>query len=99
MVDWRLFIEKQDYRQGTRSQEEYDKMVDELLKSNILSLEPEGNYCLIGCSIVVSPRHSRLWRPILYFTRRSDAKDYAKLKFSKAQYGVDIHKVEETVKE
>jgi hypothetical protein len=69
-------------------------MVKELLDSGIFSFKPEGNYQLERCGVIVSPRASGLWRPILYFTKRKDAEKYAELKYANAQYEVTINKVE-----
>jgi hypothetical protein len=69
-------------------------MVKKLLDSGIFSFESEGNYQLEGCGIIVSPRASGLWRPVLYFTERKDAEEYAKLEYSNAQYEVTVNKIE-----
>ena len=46
-VDWKKFIDCEDRDQQYYGKE-YEDMVDDLLKSGILSLESEGNYQLIG---------------------------------------------------
>lgn len=68
-----------------------------MLKSGIFSFNSEGNYQLEGCGVIVSPRASGLWRPVLYFTRRRDAEKYAELKYTNAQYEVTVNKIEKEV--
>lgn len=92
-IDWKEFIKKEDYRQETQSQKEFDETVDKLLESGVLSLEPNGNYQIVTGNLVLSPHHSRIWRPVLYFTQKSDAEEYAKIKFSDAMYPVDIQRI------
>jgi len=69
-------------------------MVKELLDSGIFSFKSQGNYQLEGCGVIVSPRASGLWRPVLYFTRRKDAEKYAEIEFENAQYEVTVNKIE-----
>ncbi len=92
MIDWNGFVELENYKTGTLSQTFYDKMVDKLIKEGVLSLEETNNYFLSTGSITVSPRHSRMWRSVLYFNKRKDAEEYAKIKYSGALFHVSVHK-------
>lgn len=62
-----------------------------MLETGILSFEPKGNYQLTASGVVVSP-HLRMSE--LYFTKNSDALNYAKAKYSNALYDVEISKIE-----
>ena len=96
-VNWQSFIDKENYRQGTHSQEIYDKEVEKLVDAGILSYSPENNFVLMGCGVVVSPCSSHLWKPVLYFTRKKDAIKYAELEYGNAQYNVFVEKIEKVV--
>ena len=91
-VDWKRFIEESKNRDKGVYGNKYNELVKELVDSEVLSFEPEGNYQLTGSGVVVSPR-SHI--SVLYFTKRTDALEYATTKWKSAFYNIEISKIEE----
>ncbi len=91
MVDWKKFVELEKYEAGTPSKGAYDKMVDALLDTGVLSLEQTNNYFISAAGMGVLPRDSRTLFP-LYFRKQKDAKEYAEIKYSGAKFPVSVHK-------
>jgi hypothetical protein len=91
-VDWKKIAEMQKTaREGTHSITLLHGTYDHLIDLGILSLKPEGNYQLTGCSVTLNPRsHSLI--PI-YFVRKNDAEAYKKAMFGGALYPIDIFKL------
>lgn len=73
----------------------YRETVDKLKEDGILSLEPEGNYQIVGCNVVLNP-HSHILT--LYFTRKPDAIEYARRNYGNALYEVMVDKIETLVR-
>ena len=91
-VDWKKIAEmEKTAREGTYSTILLYGTYDHLIDLGILSLEPEGNYQLTGCSVLLNPRSHGLL-PV-YFTRKEDAESYKKAMFSGALYSVDVFKL------
>jgi hypothetical protein len=90
-VDWKQFIEESKNRDMGTYGNRYNDLVKDLVDSEVLSFEPEGNYQLTGSGVVVSPR-SHI--SVLYFTRKSDALKYSTIKWENALYDIEISKIE-----
>ncbi len=91
-VDWKSIEElRANYRQGTYSEEFYNKILDYLIGQNILSSKADENFSLVTQgNLNIGPEYSL---GAMYFTREDDAREYKKTRYGNAQYPISIHKI------
>jgi len=94
-VDWKKFKKLLDRNEAGYDISEYRKTVDKLLKAEIFSFKPDGNYQVVGGNVVLNP-HSHILT--LYFTRKTDAVKYADKNYGDASYRVMVDKIENVIK-
>lgn len=90
IADWRG-IEGIAPRENTYSEQLYNRILLFLTDSDVLSVDPNGNYGLYSGGLCLNPRYHISH---LYFTRESDAVEYKSVKYGKAHYPVSIRKLE-----
>jgi hypothetical protein len=79
-IDWRLFIDMSDAR---GAEEKESETICVLKAMGLLSGDIDGKYAVIANRIVAGITHGP---QLLYFVRKRDAKDFASLKYAKAEY-------------
>lgn len=89
IVNWKHFHELNNNNDEINT-EAYQAAVNKLEELNILSVESNNNYEIIGCEIVLNPRW-HIFR--LYFTRETDVKAYKEAVYKNAQYSVGIQQI------
>jgi len=91
-VDWDKFFEME----RIRDERGYEKIINELEKNEILTLETNGAYTVIACGMDCAPLSHGLIR--MYFSREEDAKRYATAKYGHAMYEVMISQFTDKIK-
>jgi len=70
--------------------DDYDNMLKDLLKNDVLSMNETNNFSIWACGVVCNPRLRVLWGMLVYFTKQQYAEEYAKIKFANALYTYSI---------
>lgn len=68
----------------------YRKMMKELQRMNILSIDPDGNYMVMGCGVHLNPSEGGSF---FFFTEKGHAKEFKEEVYGDAMYGVSIHEL------
>jgi hypothetical protein len=92
LVDWKKIVEMdRTAREGTQSARLLYGTYDHLVEVGVLSVTDRRNFQIIGAGVLLNPRSHGLMP--LYFTKRTDAEAYKKVKYEGAQYEVNVSKI------
>ena len=95
IIDWdKLRLLRKRVYDGTLSSEEYnqtkDKLLDALLKKNILTYRIKGTYRIVGPGGSFSPKFNHPASSELFFVRREEAEKYREQFHRNIQFSLGI---------